>query len=135
MKEGDIRKAYAKARRKSKWLKQFKCCDPLHDEHRWWGPVKNSTCRICREPGTIVPFDEIIGVGWFCCSAPCGRLFAGFCQQNIKSKCHLCNTGVIAKFVIPGRRASTSKKKNTHHCEICNGDSPCPIVEMCRKVE
>lgn len=127
--------AYTKAKRKSKWIKQFKCIDALHEERRWWGPATNSQCSVCHEIGTIVPLDEIIGIGWFCCSSPCGRLFAGFCRGSVKSKCHKCNTALTAMFVVPGARAAGTKKENAHHCEACHGESPCPIVELCRAIK
>jgi hypothetical protein len=131
----EIGKAYVEAKRKARWIKQFKCCNPERKkERRWWGPAQNSQCLRCRKTGTIVPFEEMIGVGWFHCPSPCGRLFAGFCKGEVQSKCHKCNTRLTAQFIVPGTGAG-SKKEHTHHCEVCLGVAPCPIVEMCHGVE
>ena len=128
---------YEEAERKSHYIVQYKCCG-----NTWWGTSKN-TCRRCKKSGKVVPFNAMIGIGWFTCV--CGRKFAGFCRggtcllyyiisltkQDVTSKCHGCNTECFADFIVPGEKAS-GKGGKSHYCAKCRGSLGCPIVNAAK---
>ena len=93
----------------------------------------------------LVPFDEVIGVGWFRCS--CGNLFAGelmrlfvnlaldqvgflkgWIRGDCTSPCYKCSDDVSPMFIVPGVPSEKEKKEKGHNCSLCNGDHRCPLL-------
>ena len=123
--------SFEEARQKSGIVFQYKCvCNPK----RWWGTNKNNECFKCKKTVTKLPLSETIGIGWFRCS--CNRVYAGFCQGDVASKCHVCQAKNLPLFIVPGDRADKNEKTDkTHNCEMCHGNSEiCPIVAAAKKI-
>jgi hypothetical protein len=119
-------KEFNKAFKRSKYIFQFKCY--YCRKKPWWGPIKNKICFTCGEVAEKLKLEARIGIGWFKCR--CGRIYAGFSQGDVTSKCHGCQIENYPKFIVRGNKASKNEKTNKHHyCDICKGNrNNCPIV-------
>ena len=78
---------FEKNKSKSRFIHQYKCrCSPK----RWWGSATSNICNKCGKTVAYLDLKNTIGIGWFECS--CGRIYAGFAQGDITSKCHGCQS-------------------------------------------
>lgn len=125
----DPESSFSEQQEKSLYIHQFQCsCS----KNRWWGALKNRTCRSCNKACEPLKKEKMIGIGWFSCK--CGRKYAGFSQGNVTSKCHGCQTENLPAFIVPGEKANKDEKTaNTHYCAMCHGKGTCPIVEKIKR--
>lgn len=82
-----------------------------------------------------------VGIGHFHC-APCGRTFVGRARadvrantldsltfEQVRSKCHSCGQ-LYLPHKIEAPRPIKKKTGNSHHCELCDGQGSCPLMQM-----
>ena len=114
---------------KSLYSYQYEC---IGCNKRRWGNLNHDSCKNCKNKVKILPFIEMIGIGWFVCK--CRRIYAGFSRGNVTSKCHGCQKENLPYFIVEGDDPKGYEEtKNFHYCSKCKGSNKCPIVAQARR--